>query len=100
MSKRTSSVAKEKCKNKLEMEKTEMGLWNGHMKLGSFLVILKKRSEFPSSYLRKQFVHLSFSIKVKLKSRNSIDKCYVLMTGGEGRVVAVVEFSFTKVAIN
>ena len=82
------------------MEKTEMGLWNGHMKLGSFLVILKKRSEFPSSYLRKQFVHLSFSIKVKLKSRNSIDKCYVLMTGGEGRVVAVVEFSFTKVAIN
>ena len=52
------------------------------MKFGSFLVILKKRSAFPSSYLRKSFVHLSFSIKVKLKSRNSIDKCYVLMTGG------------------
>ena len=84
------------------MGKTDMDLWNGHTKLGSFLVILKKRSAFPSSYLRKSFVHLSFSIKVKLKSRNSIDKCYVLMTGGEvrGVVVAVVEFSFTKVAIN
>ena len=84
-----------------EMGKTDMDLWNGHTKLGSFLVILKKRSAFPSSYLRKSFVHLSFSIKVKLKSRNSIDKCYVLMTGGgEGLEVAVVEFSFTKVAIN
>ena len=78
-----------------------MDLWNGHIQLCSFLVILKKRSAFPSSYLRKSFVHLSFTIKVKLKSRNSIDKCYILMTGGEGGMeVAVVEFSFTKVAIN